>query len=193
MSDDVRSNGRVDDRFNVRVDDRFNVRVDDRFKEAFAEALVRFRADPRSDELLATLPASAWNRNGCMAFATALAECLGGTLVSIGWYAQLADHVAVAFGGMLLDAEGAYEERELVTKRSLLARAPLGIWPVTASTVTPAVGDDRLRIALVALLASYLPNVPENQTNETPVLKSVERRRRTRKAVTPQNSKNARV
>ncbi len=161
------------------------------FKDAFEEALSRFLADPRSDEFLASISASAWARNGCMAFATALAECLGGTLVSIGWYALLADHVAVAYDGLLLDAEGAYSEEELLAKRSRLARAPLGIWPVTASTVTPAVGNEQQRTELAALLASYLPKAASAAKPAEDA--GVERRRRPRKAATAQNSKAARV
>ena len=166
---------------------------DDGFKAAFEEALPRFLADPKSDELLASLRAGAWSRNGCMAFATALAACLGGTLLSIGWYELLADHVVLSFDGMLLDAEGVYTEQELLEKRSSLAHAPLGIWAVTSSTVTPALGNERHRTELAALLASYLPKSAARRRIDREVAPSLERRRRPRKEATAQNSKTGRV
>jgi hypothetical protein len=98
---------------------------DDRttFRTAYAHALAGFLADARAAALLAAIPASAWNRSGCMAFATAVVDCLGGTLMSIGWYALLADYVVVSVGGMFLDAEGTYSEAEILAKYCARARA----------------------------------------------------------------------
>ncbi len=130
-----------------------------RFRRAYEYAISSFHEDPRNRDLLAALPASSWERGGCAAFACALNQILHGEVISLGWYALLADHVAVSLHGLLLNSEGAHSVSELVAKYSLLAGKPLAVWPLTGSTVVPPSGDAAAREALVALLEPYLRDV----------------------------------
>jgi hypothetical protein len=166
---------------------------DDRttFRTAYAHALAGFLADARAAALLAAIPASAWNRSGCMAFATAVVDCLGGTLMSIGWYALLADYVVVSVGGMFLDAEGTYSEAEILAKYCARARAPLAMWPLEPSTVTPPAGGPQNRVALAALLESHLPSTIERHPRASATDSGPERRRRPRKAKEPRANQTA--
>ena len=161
------------------------------FRALYARALAGFHADANSAALLAAIPASAWNRSGCMEFATAVVDTLGGTLTSIGWYALLADHIVVAVGGMFLDADGAYSEAEILAKYSALARAPLAMWPLAASTVTPAAGGPQNRVALATLLESHLPSTIERRAREPAIDSGPERRRRPCKAKEPRADETA--
>jgi hypothetical protein len=163
------------------------------FRAAYAQSLAGFHADARSAALLAAISASAWNRSGCMAFATAVVDTLGGTLMSIGWYALLADHVVVVLGDTFLDADGTYNEAEILAKYSERARAPLAIWPVESSTVTPPAGGPQHRAALAALLESHLPSTLERRAREPAADGGPERRRRPRprKATEPHASRTS--
>jgi hypothetical protein len=136
-----------------------------RFRRAYEFAISSFHEDPRNRALLNALPASSWERGGCAAFACALTRILGGELISLGWYAVLADHVAVSLHGLLLNSEGAHSPSELVAKYSLLAEKPIALWPLTRATVVPPSGDADAREALATLLEPYLHDVATLSTS----------------------------
>lgn len=90
---------------------------------------------------------------GCVVFAEALQQCIGGEIVVLIDAADRADHAAVLVDGLLIDCDGPMEPSGFITQFNLNERVSVVAYRAIRRHDLPnACRDDRLRAILADII-----------------------------------------